>query len=219
MEDFPSNSHVGREAERSQPVGEKKVEKVVVGVVERRKTPFLKRMQASFFGGDARGVVGYILVDVLLPAAKDAVADAVSQGIEKMLFGEVRSVGRRTGYRPGESRPGYTSYSRPSSGTRPEPRTQPRPEPRRDMSPRARGQFDFDEIVLATRAEAEEVISRMYDLVTRYEQVTVSDLYSLLGMDSSFTDEKWGWTDIRGASAVRVRNGYLLDLPKPEQLD
>jgi len=87
------------------------------------------------------------------------------------------------------------------------------------MTNRARKHHDFDEIVLATRAEATEVIDRLFDLVSKYEQASVSDLYDLVGLEATYADEKWGWRDVRGAGAVRVGGGYLLDLPKPEQLD
>jgi hypothetical protein len=87
------------------------------------------------------------------------------------------------------------------------------------MSQRGRAKHDFDEIVLDQRAEAEEVIDRLYDVVSRYEQATVADLYDLVGLSSTHTDHKWGWTDLRGAGVSRIRDGYLLDLPDPEPLD
>lgn len=211
MEEFPSNSRKARTQPDDEP---KKIEKVVTGEVVTRKKPLGRKIFGTFFGGDAKGVAGYIVMDVLLPAAKDAIADAFSQGIERMLFGEVRSASRRTGHRPAGTA-GYVSYNRfaqqsPTQGRREEPRS---------VSRRARGQHDFDEIILATRAEAEEVIDRLFDLVSRYEQATVSDLYSLVDISGNFTDEKWGWTDLRGAGVTRIRDGYLLDLPKPVQLD
>ena len=87
------------------------------------------------------------------------------------------------------------------------------------MSRRARASHDFDEIILASRVEAEEVIDRLFDLVSRYESATVADLYEMVGVTGNFTDDKWGWTNIRGAGVTRVRNGFLLDLPRPEPLD
>jgi hypothetical protein len=77
---------------------------------------------------------------------------------------------------------------------------------------------DFDEIVLSSRREAEDVIDRLFDLVGQYGSATVSDLYELVGLPSTHTDNKWGWEDARGAGVTRVRNGYLLDLPEPEPL-
>lgn len=88
------------------------------------------------------------------------------------------------------------------------------------MSRRSRAAHNFDEIILETRMEAEEVIERMAEYVERYDQASVSDLYQLVGVTGSFADEKWGWKDLRAASVTRVRNGgYLLDLPRPIELD
>ncbi|FAA01395.1 MAG TPA: hypothetical protein [Siphovirus UK_ancient_CT89] len=47
---------------------------------------------------------------------------------------------------------------------------------------------------------------------------TVGDLYGMAGISQTYTDENWGWRDLRGARAVRARNGYILDLPKPEDV-
>lgn len=58
----------------------------------------------------------------------------------------------------------------------------------------------------------------MFDLITEYEQVTVSDLYSMVDITGNYTDESYGWTDIRGTTIVKVRGGYILDLPSAESL-
>lgn len=211
--EFPGNSQfaVKPKADAPEP---KKVERVVDSEVVRRKKPLGKRFSETFLGGDAKGVAQYVMFDVLIPAAKDTVADAVSQGIERMLFGEARSASRRTGRR-GPSGAGFVNYGRISStgpfgGTREEPRT---------LSRASRANHQFDEIILATRVEAEEVIDRLYDLISKYESATVSDLYDLLGITGSYTDAKWGWTDFRGAGVQRVRDGYLLNLPKPDPIN
>jgi hypothetical protein len=213
-EEFPSNSRNKAEPEK----GTKKVEKIVTGDVSRRKPPLGRRFRELFVGGDAKSVGGYVLLDILLPAIKDTVADMVSQGVERMLFGDTRSTSRRTGQRP-SGNSGYVSYNRYSSASSPWNREKDRREEPRVHRARTRGSHNFDDIILATRAEAEEVIDRLFDLVSRYEQATVSDLYELVGIESNFTDEKWGWTDIRGAGVTRISSGYLLDLPRPEPLD
>lgn len=213
MEDFPSNS---KHVEKADAKPEK-LEKITTGDVVQRKKPLGKRVTETFIGGDAKSVGAYVVMDVLIPAAKDTIADAVSQGIERMLFGEGRaSTSRRTGNKP---KNGYVSYNRYSGvGTAP-PRhpAMGRDEPQ--VSQRGRATHNFDEIILATRPEAEEVIDRLFDLISRYESATVADLYDLVGVTGNYTDDKWGWTNLRGAGVTRVRgNGYLLDLPKPEAL-
>lgn len=87
------------------------------------------------------------------------------------------------------------------------------------MSRQARARHNFDEIVLDQRSEAEDVIDRLFDLVSRYESASVADLYELVGLSSVHTDNRWGWTDLTGAGVSRIRGGYLLDLPEPEPLD
>jgi hypothetical protein len=72
---------------------------------------------------------------------------------------------------------------------------------------------------LETRTEAEEVIDRLFDMVSRYDSASVADLYALVGLASTHTDYKWGWTDVRGAGVSKIRGGYLLDLPEPKPLD
>ena len=204
MDNYPNNSHKAR----SGSMEPKKVEKVISGQAVRRKKSLGKKFVETFAGDSARSVWGYVLLKVLIPSAKDALADAVSQGAERMLYGEARSSSRR-GRK--SSATGYVNYSRFSnySAGRDEPRS---------YSQRARASHDFDEIILATRAEADEVIDRLFDLLQKYEVVRVSDFYDLVGISDEYTDNKWGWTDLRGASVRRIRDGYLLDLPKPEPL-
>ena len=90
--------------------------------------------------------------------------------------------------------------------------------PPRTMSQRGRARHDFDEIVLDSRAEAAEVIDTLTEVVSRYGEVSVADLYTMVGIRPNHTDEKWGWVELGDADVARVRGGYLLDLPDPEPL-
>lgn len=195
---YPSNSHKTREGKtRSEPP--KKVERVTENEAIQRKKPLSRKIAETFTGEDAKSAGMYILMDVLIPAAKNMISDAVSQGVERMLFGESRP-------RSSSSRSSYTSYGKAysTSSSRNEPRT---------LSRRARATHDFGEIVLASRPEAEEVLDRLQGIIDQYDFATVSDLYELVGITGSFTDNKYGWGDLRGANVRYVRDGYLLDLP------
>jgi hypothetical protein len=205
--EFPPNSDVSKREE-----DDKGIERVTTGETVRRKKPLRKKFSEVFIAGSAKTAVGYALWEVLLPAAKDTVVEVITQGVEKLFFGD----SRRRGTPPPQSGPtGYVSYNRysgPMGGSRMMTSAQ------RVMSRQARARHDFDEIVLESRTDAEEVIDRLFDLVSRYESATVSDLYELVGLSSSHTDHKWGWTDIRGAGVSRSRDGYVLDLPEPVPL-
>lgn len=204
--EFPPNS------EASKRVEEKNIQQVTKGEVHRKKKSLRRRFSESFVAGDAKSAVGFAVMDILLPAARDMVIDVIEGGVEKLFRGDTY---RRRGTMPPQSGPtGYVQYNR-FSGPMGASRTS---SPERAMSRQARARHDFDEIVLGSRTEAEEVIDRLFDLVSRYETASVADLYELVGLASSHTDHKWGWTDIRGAGVTRSRDGYLLDLPEPSPI-
>ena len=87
----------------------------------------------------------------------------------------------------------------------------------KENTPRS-NQYGFesnkDDIILESRVEAEDVISRMKEIIETYGFVRVTDLYYLVGITGDYTDNKYGWTNIRDAEPVRVRDGYMLKLPK-----
>lgn len=204
--EFPPNSE---KSKRGVPDG-KNISPVVSGSAVRRKRSLRKQFKETFVAGDARTAIQYVIFDVLLPAAKDMVVEGVSQGFEKLIYGESR---RRGSTRPYSGPTGNIQYNRYSTG----PSRQTGPQ--RAISRQARTRHNFDEIVLDERHEAEEVIDRLFDLVSRYESASVADLYELVGLAAVHTDNKWGWTDLHGAGVTRVRGGYLLDLPEPEPFD
>lgn len=216
--DFPSNSKNPRLGpgpdDKPEPSTEEKViEPVAIeGAVVRRKKPLGRRFTELFFSGETpKSVLGYVASTVLIPAAKEMIRDAGGEALDRMLWGgrngEDRSYSRRS---RGGSSP-YISYGSASS-RREDPRERPGP------SRRARAMHDFDEIVIPTRAEANEVIERMYDLLNRYEQVSVAEFYRLTHNTPDYTDENWGWKDLRGVEPRKVRDGYVVDLPRAEHL-
>jgi hypothetical protein len=89
------------------------------------------------------------------------------------------------------------------------------------VAPTHRGsRYDIGQIVIPTRAQALEILEMMFNIVQQYEVVTVAELYEMAGMSTNnYMDRNHGRTSLRGAQAVRVRDGYLLDLPTPEALE
>lgn len=203
---YPPNSDKSKLGEGE----EKKVERVTSSEPIRRKKSLGKNFKKTFFGGDARGAFQYVMLNEVVPAIREMIASGGRAWIDKLVFGDSRPRGpqqRPAG--PG----GYISYNRYAMGGQ-----QQEAPPGRSISRRARATHDFDEIVLASRQEAEDVIERLFDVVSRYDSVTVSDLYDMVGLQSTHVDQKWGWVDLRGAGVSRIREGYLLDLPEPEPL-
>jgi hypothetical protein len=209
-EEFPSNAHSAKEAttapkKRAAREEPKKVQKVVQGEVIVRK-----KSLASKIAENMHHVGAYLIMDVLIPAARDTAADSMMQGVDMVFYGEPRSPGRR---RRGRMRPGsgYDQMYR-SSSLVPDPRE-------RDMTRRGRATHDFGEVVLPSKLEAEEVIDNLIEIIDEYGQASVRDLYDLLGVSNpGHTDEKYWWSDLSEARSFRSRGGYALELPRPSLL-
>lgn len=216
MTEFPGNSSNHR-PQAPEPKDEKKIESVVTNVVQTRKKSLIKRFFNVFIGGDSKTVANYILTDVLLPQAREMIADAASSGVERMIYGEARP-GYRRGSASRHGGGGPTAYNRYAvRGNNPLGRAGS--DDKRQVHDAVRG-HEVDDLLFATRVEAELTLERMYDLLKEYETVSIADLNSLVERSSSYTDQKWGWTSLHGCRIFMDRgNGYVLELPKVTPID
>ena len=200
MNEYQGNSHKSKEEASREVAPAKKVQQVAAGKPHRKNE--VRKLADAFITEDVHSVKDYIIQEVLLPAAKKAISEMVSSGIDMLLYGEAKSKNRSRN----ESRVSYTKYYERERDYDRGTRT------------RARG-YDYDDIILDTRREAEEVLDRMQDLIDNYGMVSVADLYDLVGINGSYTDNKYGWTHLRSADIRRVSDGYLLKLPKALPFD
>lgn len=193
MQEFKPNSHKSKEERKQTPKEEKKVEKVISGTAKTKKK---SKFADVFISEDATNVKSYILMDVLVPAIKKAISDIVTDGVDMVLYGGTGKHKRSSN----ASKISYSSYY-------------DRRDDRRDVN-RTRSGYSYYDITLDTRGEAEEVLTRMDELIDAYDAVSVADLYDLVGISGDYTDNKYGWTNLRNAEVVRVRDGYKIKLPK-----
>ena len=71
------------------------------------------------------------------------------------------------------------------------------------------------QLVIESRGEAEEVLCRLDEIIDVYGVARVADLHDLVGVTGNYTDNHYGWTNLRNADVVRVSGGgYRLKLPK-----
>lgn len=183
---------------------EKKVEKVITGSVKSKKKSGLQKFTDNFISDDVNSVKSYILFDVLIPSIKDAISEIVRNGIDIILYGDA-------GYSKSTSNASkvkYKSYDKMFDRKR-----------ERKYSSSVRAGYSYDDIVLDNRGEAEHVLMRMDELISMYDSASVADLYDLVGMTGNYTDNKYGWTDLHNADIIRIRDGYLLKLPRALPLD
>jgi hypothetical protein len=193
--------------EGEQEKKEKHIEKVAQG--KRKKKPAAKKVGEAIIGEDMSEVKSYLIWDVLIPAVKDTIADLVKKGIDAMLFGGTQAP-RNVHREGGRSRASYSDYYDRNKRGR---------DDRRLRRPSRRAIHSFDDILFEDRFSAENVLSCMEDITMDYGMVSVADFYELAGEEAQYTDNKYGWGDVRDAEVVRTRDGWIIDLPKPEPID
>ena len=194
MEEYKSNSDKSRQ---EQP--EKKVEAVIIGKAKPRKKGEMQKFADVFIAEDANNVKSYILLEVIVPAVKKAISDLITTGIDMILDGEA---GRSRKNGPASKVSYRNYYERENDRTR-------------AGSYNRRSGFDYDDILFDTRGDAEAVLDAMNDIISQYGVVSVSDFYDLARVpNDNYTVNRYGWTNIAGATAVRVRDGYILKLPR-----
>lgn len=202
MAEYSSNSFRSKEQASEEKTSERKIEKVVSNKVK-TKSNNARHLTNIFISEDAGNVKSYLFMDVFVPALKKLVSDVVRDGIDMLLYG-------KTGGDKNRKSGTYVSYSNYSGNRRDE---------RRDSDSRVRTRFDYDDLVFASRGEAEAVRQQMEDVIDRYGLVTVADMYDMADLTAPYTASKYGWTSIRTAEVTRVKDGYILKLPKAGPID
>lgn len=186
-------------------------ESVVTGEVVRKRKSKIQNVAETFFGGDLKDVASYVVVDVMIPAAKDMLYDTVSQGFSRLLFGEVRQ-------RTASTNREYTSYGSMSRDRSVRRVDQSRRNGRDDTFRDRISSNDFDDITFRDRRDAEAVMDTLMDTIDHYGQCSVADLLKAAGMSPKYTDYDSGWHDLSRASISRYRDGYVLNMPRTEDL-
>ena len=163
MAEYPNNSHSARERTDSTAPGkaEKKLEKVVTGAAKTRKKSEARKFVNIFVPEDGENVKSYIMMDVIIPGIKNAIADVISI----VLFGDSGRIGGSRSKRDGRSRLTYWDDRR---------------DDRREYGrPRAAAGFEYDDIIFETRGDAELVLDQLESAIANYGQPLWLDGYSV----------------------------------------
>ena len=78
------------------------------------------------------------------------------------------------------------------------------------------------EIVFEHRNNALVALNNLKDIFDRYGVVSVGELYAEAGIKCDYTYSRFGWKnrdDIYNAKVVKVKGGYMIDLPEPVEFD
>jgi hypothetical protein len=212
----PNNSNKaakGETKEKESKTERQKLKPVVAkGNANVKKKTVIDKVKESFLG-ESENLGDYIMYDVLVPAFRDTISD-MGFGVIERLFGNGRSRGGRSSNVVRDRGRSYVTYNNAGSDSR---RGNNRDD-RRDLDRNSRARHDFANITFTNQWEAEEVLSHLVDLIFQYGEATVRAFYELSNMDADYTDEKYGWTNLRDAYVDRSRDGYFIAFPPTRPL-
>ena len=188
---------------------------VVTGPVLHRDKGLGQKFAELFIAENIKTAWAAVLVDTLVPAAKETCMDVVN-GLGERTLGI--SIKKTTGYRgPVTGVRQNVPYSGMFRGTQ-----QPSDKPKSEEIIANAMPFNIDDFIISDRGEAQMVLDGLSNLIENYDRATVADFYSLVGKRTApYTYGSWGWEDIREAEIRRIRGGggYTIHLPKPIHLD
>jgi hypothetical protein len=212
MQDFPGNSQSQRAKTRpDMPPAEERpnIKRVTTAESVKRSRGLGRKFKETFVLGTSRDAADYMITEVVIPAVKNTMIEALQGGIERLFNGETNRVRRYSSAPSGYPAAGHYNYAGIS-------KAQAAPTQPHRLSTRSQTLQDFGEIVIDSLRDANDVVEQMYEILSRFEVVLVSDLYAMTGIQSSHVDRKWGWTSLPGLKPVRTRDGrYVLSLPEP----
>lgn len=198
MPDYKPNSNKYKK-EQQELKEEKRVSAVVQGKVKKKNEA--QKFISNFISDEAENIGSYIVMDLVIPGLRNIILDIITGSAEMIFGGDSRRRRRST-----VDKVSYINYN---------DRYRDRERDRRPSDAVRRSACDFDDIVVDSRGEAEEVFSQLEAMIDTYKVARVSDLYDLVGITGPHTANRYGWTNLRNAEAVRLRDGgYLLKLPR-----
>lgn len=232
MTEFPGNSHASKivrlpipdDEEKKTEEKEEPLHKIAEGRAIVRNKTLGERFKNVFTSGSG-SIVDHLIEQIIVPTITATVREMIMTIVAQVGHGIQQSVEYRMGgpnrspagsYRPNAYRNGPISYNRYANGggmsefAARHRDTLPPYQPRRSNV--------VKDVILPTREEAEEILGELEGVIERHGHCTVGDLYSIVNFPTTSTDEYWGWVDLRRAYTSAERDGYLLRLPRPQDL-
>ena len=172
-----------------------------------------RRATNGFIQNDAHSVGNYLVSDILLPTAKKALADLITNGISMLLYGEpggIQTTNRFTGgssyNRSSLSNNGYynnasnITYGGNYGG--------------RYNSARA-ATYSFE---LESKTDCYQVLDRIYEILDLPDgAVSIADVKDLIGIPDQIvhTDNNFGWSRLPLIEPRRGMGCWIIDFPSP----
>lgn len=178
----------------------KKFGKVVKGNVRVKEQNDIQKLANDFLAEDLKTVKDRIIVEYLLPMVKNGLWSIFNSAISIALFGEDRSRGTSTYASSRTQRNSYDGYYQGGQNRAGNPNIPVR---------RSLQNIDFE-----SRGDAEDILYEMRTALAKYNQVSVGDLWDLMGVSNDSTDYNYGWYTLDDAYIRGIAGGFRLVLPR-----
>jgi hypothetical protein len=180
-----------------EPVEEKDITPIIM-------TGGVRTQSSGGFSATIRNIANALFDSIVIPAMQSLTEDFVGEAVRMLVRGgkdasKGATRGRHTAY--------HSQYSR---------RRRRRGGPTGRNVKRTREVYE--DIYFDYREDAEAVLGRMMELIAEYRWATIGDLHALAEMDSNYTHERYGWTDLRRTRVQHTTDGYLITFPEPEYI-
>ena len=190
----------GKQEEKTQAANDKKLDPVVSTPGTIKKKSKGQKLKDEFVVEDAKKVRSYLWSSVIMPSIKDTIWNLITKGLKMFLYRSGEGPDYRAGVPAEVPRINYSTYYQRNA---------------MQQYPVARTSYNYGEVIVGNRGEADDVIRNLRALIVQGGVATIGDLYQLCGMPTQFTDFTYGWRDLADARVIGVDNGYLISLPRP----
>lgn len=156
------------------------------------------------FAGDIKTAFEVAIKNVLGPKLQDILVNFADTVTRSFVYGD----NYKSSY---DQRSGGTNYNKISiisSGNQTQT-YQSKPADRYESVT-----FEFD-----SYEDAKGVINYIHESIAQYRLVTVLNVYNYAGLPTNQIDNNYGWSSMGDIRPEKSRNGWVVRLPKPMQID
>lgn len=201
---FPSNSSYSSIRASAKPAKSEESEERITpieGTVKPQKKPLLKRIADAFVATDGKDIKDYLVFDILIPGVKRGLEDVVHM----LLYNDKKSP--RINRTRGESRVRRLEYNSIYDRRRDE-----------DEMLNARTASGQADLIFVTQDQAEAALDMVADRIEDRGFATLKFYNTITKQPTDWTQEHWGWRSVAGAKVTPVRTGWVLKMPRLEEI-
>jgi hypothetical protein len=75
--------------------------------------------------------------------------------------------------------------------------------------------YNLVTVVFQSSSDTEDILRGLVDKIAKQGVVSVAEYYDLVGMQSLYMDNQWGWRDLNTVITLQIKDGFVLKLPSP----